>query len=94
MNGSCFKCGAVLVAEGRITRNDVCEKCSAYIRVCYNCSYYDAHAPHECAEPSAEPVLFKDRANLCDFFRLAQGRRGGKGSAGIPEDARKLFKDM
>lgn len=38
------------------------------MRCCLNCRFHDIASYNDCAEPSAERVLEKDRANFCDYF--------------------------
>ncbi len=52
-----------------ISRRDECPKCSADVRVCKNCQFYDPKVYNECRETSAEVVREKERATLCDYFQ-------------------------
>jgi hypothetical protein len=38
------------------------------------CRFYDVTKPAQCAEPIAEPVRDKERANFCGYFEPAAGR--------------------
>lgn len=89
----CFSCGAELeVPHGVVGRNHTCDKCTADVRCCYNCAFYDKNAYNECHESQAERVVDKNRANFCDFFSLG---KGGKSSAGSSrEDALKKLDDL
>jgi len=69
---SCFSCGKELdILPEAIGRGSSCDHCGADIRVCYNCKHYDQKSYNECAEPQAERVVDKDRANFCDYYSFA-----------------------
>jgi len=55
-----------------IARSVTCHKCYNDIHVYLNCSYYDQKSYTECAEPSAERVVDKEKANFCDYFKLSE----------------------
>jgi uncharacterized OB-fold protein len=38
------------------------------LKCCYNCKFYDRDAHHQCREPQAEWVRYKEKANLCSYF--------------------------
>jgi hypothetical protein len=38
------------------------------------CRFYDLSKARHCAEPVAEPVLDKERANFCGYFEPVTGR--------------------
>jgi len=78
----CFKCGAELgLVPGNIGRGETCLKCSADVRVCYNCLHYDESSYNECKEPMAERVVDKDKRNFCDYFSLRAGKASRKESS-------------
>ena len=68
----CFSCRAALdfSQAANVPRGEVCSQCRADVRVCLNCSHYDAAAYNQCRESMADRVLDKDRSNFCDYFRL------------------------
>ncbi|HXC52982.1 MAG TPA: hypothetical protein VN634_19000 [Candidatus Limnocylindrales bacterium] len=76
----CHACSSEFDSDDPIGRSARCERCGSELRCCRNCRFYDLSSYNECAEPSAERVLEKDRANFCDYFSPASGERG----AGIP----------
>ena len=80
----CAGCGTAEVFDGVVSRSACCRQCGADLRCCNNCRFYDASAYNECAEPSAERVVEKDRANFCDYFSppLAASLSGARGAAG------------
>ena len=55
--------------KDKIQRKDACPHCESDLRCCYNCSFYDREANHQCKEPQAEWVRYKEKGNFCDFFR-------------------------
>ena len=79
----CWKCGGSL-AEFSLPfgRAEYCRACRAELHVCRMCRFYDTSKAKQCAEPVAEPVLNKDRANFCGYFEPASGRYRPTDSAG------------
>lgn len=69
----CHACSADLEVEPPVGRSARCPACGADLRCCRNCRFHDLASYNECAEPSAERVLEKDRANYCDYFSPAAG---------------------
>jgi hypothetical protein len=71
----CWKCGAplteLLLPVGRA---EYCRACRAEIHVCRMCRFYDVGKARQCAEPVAEPVQNKERANFCGYFEPVGGR--------------------
>ena len=65
----CWKCGEAIEVKEKIHRKDVCPKCDVDLRCCYNCEFYDKEANHQCKEPQAEWVRYKEKGNFCDYFR-------------------------
>lgn len=45
------------------------------------CRFFDATKSRSCAEPVAEEVREKDRANFCGYFEPAAGRYRPAGAA-------------
>ena len=77
----CHACSTEFVSDDPIGRSARCEKCGSDLRCCLNCRFHDLSAYNECAEPSAERVLEKDRANFCDYFSPAAAGAAGAGPA-------------
>ena len=93
----CHACSSEFVFDDPIGRSARCEKCGSDLRCCLSCRFHDVSAYNECAEPSAERVLEKDRANFCDYFSPAAGdvaaQHAGPASAGDNlSDLEKLFR--
>jgi hypothetical protein len=79
----CWKCGAPLVdLPLPVGRNEYCRACRAEIHVCRMCRFYDLSKARHCAEPVAEPVQYKERANFCGYFEPVAGRFRPAGTAG------------
>jgi hypothetical protein len=38
------------------------------MKCCFNCKFYDREAHHQCREPQAEWVRYKEKANFCSYF--------------------------
>lgn len=88
----CFHCNKALNLTGNPGRGEVCPFCSSDLKVCLNCRFYDKTAYNECAEPSAERVVIKDRANFCEFFEFRESKEGQKNAP--PEDPLEKLKDL
>ena len=68
----CWRCGADLAdLTPPLSRSDECPSCRSQLHVCRMCCYYDPRVTKACREDDAEEVREKDRANFCDYFRLA-----------------------
>lgn len=65
---NCWSCNEEIVLYNKVTRNDDCPKCDTPLKCCYNCRFYDKDAHHQCVEPQAEWVRYKEKANLCSYF--------------------------
>jgi hypothetical protein len=76
----CHSCSADLELEDPIGRSARCPRCNSDVRCCLNCRFHDLSSYNDCAEPSAERVLEKDRANFCDYFSPSSAAR----SVGAP----------
>jgi len=71
----CWNCGAPLPdLILPIGRAEYCRACRAEIHVCRTCRFYDTRKANQCAEPVAEPVQNKERANFCGYFEPVAGR--------------------
>jgi len=71
----CWKCGASLEALSLpLSRTDSCRACRAEIHVCRMCRFYDTGKAKSCAEPVADEVRDKERANFCGYLEPAEGR--------------------
>jgi hypothetical protein len=71
----CWRCGVPLAELGLpVRREEYCRACRAEIHVCRMCRFYDVTKARQCAEPVAEPVQNKERANFCGYFEPVGGR--------------------
>ena len=71
----CWKCGASLAALSLpLSRTDECRACRAELHVCRMCRFYDTSKAKSCAEPIADEVQDKTRANFCGYFLAVGGR--------------------
>jgi hypothetical protein len=68
----CSACGEKLDLEGRVSREEVCPSCGAYLHSCLNCEFHDERAHNQCREPDAEWVTDKQKGNFCEFFRYRE----------------------
>ena len=71
----CWKCDAPLSdLPLPVGRAEYCRACRAELHVCRMCRFYDTTKSGQCAEPVAEPVQNKERANFCGYFVPVSGR--------------------
>jgi len=78
----CWKCGAPLAELSLpVGRTDSCRACRAEVHVCRMCRFYDLSKAKQCAEPIADPVGDKERANFCGYFVPVPGRFCAPGPA-------------
>lgn len=80
---TCASCGASY--EMSVYRNTLCFFCGKELKTCRNCIHFMPGFANDCREPVSEPVLDKDRANFCDWFKPALAAGSGK-----KNDRRKL----
>jgi hypothetical protein len=79
----CWKCGASLADLSLpLSRTDECRACRAELHVCRMCRFYDTGKAKSCAEPIADEVQDKTRANFCGYFQAVGGRFKPGGGAG------------
>lgn len=95
---SCQQCGAKhpLPPGKNIYRHDACAQCDCDLHSCVHCRFFDASRNNQCAEPQAEWVKDKDRANFCDYFepRTGVGSSNRDGGANRTGGARSAFDDL
>jgi hypothetical protein len=92
---TCHACGREfpLGAGVRVGFRDTCDDCGVDLHVCLGCAHHDEGAYNECAEPSAERVLDKERANRCDYFTPAARAAGHEADqAKARAEIERLFK--
>lgn len=85
----CWKCGASLAELTLpLSRTDECRACRAEVHVCRMCRFYDTGKAKSCAEPVADEVRDKERANFCGYLEVAGGRfQSGAAAAERAKDA-------
>jgi hypothetical protein len=67
----CWKCGVAIDDEPMpLGREARCPACAVDLHVCRLCTFYDTGKAKSCAEPVADEVLDKERANFCGFFAI------------------------
>ena len=69
----CFNCQTELdLTPGeKIGRGKTCDECYADLHCCQMCQFFDESSYNECREPVAQRVVEKEKANFCDYFKLA-----------------------
>jgi hypothetical protein len=65
---SCHHCGRDVALEAALQRTDSCPSCYSDLKCCLNCAFYDPGRNNQCADPAAEWVPDKSKANFCEFF--------------------------
>lgn len=92
---TCYKCSKELdlIAGTGVGRQEECPHCYANIHCCMMCQFYDKTAYNECKEPMANRILEKEKANFCDYFKVAGGNGSGNNQKSLADAANALFKD-
>lgn len=92
IKGKCWHCGAEL-HDVDFAREGNCPACGRSTHVCRNCRWYAPGKPNQCAEPVAEPVMDKQRANFCGYFEATL--TSASNTASTPDEAlRKAAEDL
>lgn len=91
----CYHCKkpVPLEAKSRLTSKDECPHCRISLRCCLNCRFYDEGKPNKCAEPQADRVTNKDKANYCNYFEPASDTDSSYQERS-QEKSRKQFDDL
>lgn len=96
MQLQCFQCKKKFDMDDAtvtVQRSEECPNCGAPVRCCYMCDFYDASSYNECREPMAEKIREKDKANFCNYYRLAkEGHKPGYDKDDYLKQADSLFK--
>ncbi len=71
--GNCNFCGESITAP--VYRRSVCPQCGKDLKICLNCEFYSPGSQWDCHETIPEAVRDKERANFCDYFRIAAHNR-------------------
>jgi len=75
-----------------LARREECSKCHSDAHVCKNCEHYDPRVYNECKETQADFVKEKERANFCDYFKVAPLTSGTQKQVDLKAAAEALFK--
>jgi len=69
----CWRCGQSLEKLTLpLARLDECPSCNAHLHICRMCVSYDPAVIKACCEDDADEIRAKERANFCDYFKLAE----------------------
>jgi len=79
------------ISEIKIHIRDECPACGGDLHICLHCEFYDPNAYRQCRESIREPVQNKEKANYCDFFRVA---KRGAAASGSENDTLKKLDDL
>ena len=77
----CWKCSEPADIRGKPGFRDLCPSCGREIHVCKNCRFFSPGTYRDCAETVPDPVIDKERMNLCEYFQIKQGVFSPKGKA-------------
>ena len=80
--------------EAAVQRTDSCSTCYSDLKCCLNCTFFDPGRNNQCAEPAAEWVPEKEKANFCEFFtfKVRVAAPGVSAKAGARSAFDSLFK--
>jgi hypothetical protein len=91
----CHHCGREVSLSSALGRIDSCAYCSADLKCCLNCRFFDPGANNQCREPQAEWCPEKSKANFCEYFEFRQtsalSAPGTGGAQSSEEKARSAF---
>ena len=90
----CYKCHQEIPRPSPALRTDECPHCLADIHSCKMCQFYDKSSYNDCREPMAERISDKEKANFCDYFKLASGHNHAEEKTSLTEAANTLFKSQ
>lgn len=92
----CWSCKNEVELPDKVTRQELCPECDNPLKCCFNCRFYDKSAYHQCTEPQAEWVRYKEKANFCEYFqpRLAYMEKQEPQPLDTPEDRKKAWDDL
>ena len=76
---NCYHCGKEL-SSVPVVRSSECPGCRRDVRVCRNCRHFSPGSHWDCRETVSDQVSDKERANFCDWFKLAEGQGPGNAS--------------
>ena len=95
-NVVCYACQTITAHQlgTKIPKSEECSSCSADLRCCKMCAFYDTKSYNECKEPSAERIVEKEKSNFCDYFSLSGPRNHNENQKeDLLAAAKALFKD-
>jgi hypothetical protein len=78
--------------EAALQRTDSCSTCYSDLKCCLNCAFYDPGRNNQCADPAAEWVPDKSKANFCEFFTFRE--RASPAGAPAKASARSAFDSL
>ena len=85
----CHHCGGEVQLLAAVQRTDSCSSCYSDLKCCLNCTFHDPGRNNQCAEPAAEWVPDKSKANFCEFFTFKN--RAAAPGASAKAGARSAF---
>ena len=91
MSLTCHHCRHDVHLDVAIQRTASCPSCYSDLKCCLNCTFHDPGRNNQCAEPAAEWVPDKSKANFCEFFAE---RRQAVGPAATKASARSAFDSL
>ena len=78
---TCWNCGENLDDIPRpISRHATCGACFSELHCCRMCRRHDPNATGQCEDERADPPVYKENANFCEYFSpLADAYRSARG---------------
>ena len=71
---TCWNCGENLDDVPRpISRHATCGACFSELHCCRMCRKYDPNVTGQCEDERADPPVYKENANFCEYFAPLAG---------------------
>lgn len=67
----CWKCKKE-ISISEVVRTTECPECHADLHCCKGCDFFAPGSHYDCKESVEDLVSDKEKANFCDFFRIAK----------------------
>ena len=88
----CHHCRGEVHLLAALQRTDSCPSCYSDLKCCLNCTFHDPARNNQCADPAAEWVPDKTKANFCEFFTFKE--QGPAASHSTKATARSAFDSL
>ena len=71
---TCPHCKKTIELDYRVGFSETCPHCGGDLHICIACRFYAPGHHNDCTENAAAMVVYKDRANRCDYFEWNYNR--------------------